>query len=416
MHDGEYFLDGEVVMSIPEKCMYQVCRDGVIEQQMVGDMDTGCCIGFDNEMVPPGYQTDHCLPVKCNSSNWIVVEEFRECCGRCQLYMYSHFVTFDSLHFDWHGFCNYTLVTETSVLGEPGAAVYTEMDRVGDCATAIGNTTFRNDPDTIITITNPYMFEVDVNGDMLTVPEEGHIFIKSSTGINTVVAFRSGDCLVLYGSSLLTLRYCPLTLDILAPHNLSNSLAGLCGVFNYNDSDDFTPPSGEHDDGLDPYPVKYPEMWRSDSQTLPVCMQEEEVTGHCNATEVNRETEETTFVTLHGDKCQAESGIAKIYQRSCENLLLNRITNESRLEFYLVSCVTDLCLANRGAIDSNTTVSDLFTFILTAYDSITWSHLNDLKITPMDEVCVPMEIKVLEDDDHFQSSDEGNGNMWNDKL
>lgn len=397
MYGEEYFLDGEVIMSIPEKCMYQVCRDGVVEQQMVGGMmDTGCCIGFDNVMFPPGYRNDHCVPLLCFNSSWSVVQELNECCGVCRLYPYSHFVTFDSHHYDFHGICNYTLVTATSPLGEVGAAVYTEMDSVWECATAFTHITFRNDPDTIINITTPFTYEIDVNGDMLTVPEEGSIFIKSSTGRNTVLAFRDGDCVALLGSSFFTLRICPLTLDIAAPQYLSNSLAGLCGVFNFNKTDDFTTPSGETLP-LERFPIEYPELWTADAQTRPVCMEEGKVSAVCDG------NLESSSGALYGDKCLDDPANLQWqeYEQSCQQRLQEHIAMEQRLDFYVASCVTDLCLAHRGG-DSTTPIPDVVAHILAVYDNITLQHLHDLRVTPMNDFCTPREIHVLDDGHHFQ--------------
>lgn len=73
--------------------------------------------------------------------------------GQCQIYGYSHITTLDGFHYDWHGFCNYTLVTLAAPDNVSTAGVFAEMTRVGSCATVFGRVTFENDPNTIINVT-----------------------------------------------------------------------------------------------------------------------------------------------------------------------------------------------------------------------------------------------------------------------
>ncbi|KAK8384033.1 hypothetical protein O3P69_016039 [Scylla paramamosain] len=364
-------MDCEVAATVPEKCMMMVCRDGEIVEKMTGGpMDTGCCVGFDNVLYSNGHTTKHCIRVTCKDSVWVPEESIPQCCAHCRVYSYSHFATFDGHNYDWQGNCNYTLVEQSNATEGQRVAVFTEMDRMGTCATTFSHTTFRNDPDTIINITKGSDgMTMDVNGEMVTVPEQGVQFLASTTGNNTVVTFqrtfRDNKCIVLLGSSLLTLVYCPLSLDVFAPRVLSGSLSGLCGAFNYDVMDDFTTPAGE--------------MWRAEAQTMPMCMQDGVSTSNCNGTQ--------------GNKCQGPAAVLEEYKTTCQDVLQEFISQRPELFFYVASCVNDLCLADQGNLGHITSMTpdpiltatsptDIVQVILTNYIAMAGQHFQYLQMMP----------------------------------
>nr|AAO73308.1 ovary development-related protein [Eriocheir sinensis] len=214
--------DGEVAMSVPEKCMSLVCQAGTVVEEMTGEInDTGCCLDGDNIMYPPSFRAPHCIPVTCTNGSWIPENFIDPCCGRCEIYGYSHFTTLDRYRYDWHGFCNYTLVSLAATDRAPSAAVFAEMKRVGPCATVFDSVTFHNDPHTIINLTrdanNKVSEQIDINGEAMTVPRTGAHLVNSSAGRHNVLVFWQKDCLILLSRGHITLRYCPLHMDIWSP-------------------------------------------------------------------------------------------------------------------------------------------------------------------------------------------------------
>ncbi|MPC39202.1 Otogelin-like protein [Portunus trituberculatus] len=375
--------DCEIAATMAEKCLMMVCRDGTIVEEMVGGpMDTGCCLGFGNVLYSNGHQTEHCMPMTCKDSVWVPEESIPQCCAQCRVYSYSHYTTFDGHHYDWQGICNYTMVEQSHSTEGHGAAVFVEMDRVGKCATTNYHTTFRNDHLTIVNITKVSALDenmtMDVNGEMMTVPDQGVRFLVSTTGNRTVMVYRRNKCIFLLGSSMLTLVHCPMSLDIMAPRMLSGSLSGLCGAFNYDDMDDFTTPVGEVQP-LEMFPEDFPEMWRAEAQTMPMCMQDGVSTSICNGTK--------------GNKCLADSDALEEYKTTCQNVLQQYISMRPELYFYVASCVNDLCLAGQGdlgtvtsmtpdPIFAATTPAGMVEVILRNYITVAGQHFQYLQRMP----------------------------------
>lgn len=83
-----------------------------------------------------------------------------------------------------------------------------------------------------------------VNGEPFSVPENGVHRLSCTQGFHDVFAWRRGSCLVLVGSSKLTVKVCYDRVDVWAHPSLADSLYGLCGHFNFYINDDFTGRSG----------------------------------------------------------------------------------------------------------------------------------------------------------------------------
>ncbi|XP_050728960.1 IgGFc-binding protein-like [Eriocheir sinensis] len=367
--------DGEVAMSVPEKCMSLVCQAGTVVEKMTGEInDTGCCLDGDNMMYPPSFRAPHCIPVTCTNGSWVPENFIDPCCGHCEIYGYSHFTTLDRYRYDWHGFCNYTLVSLAATDRAPSAAVFAEMKRVGPCATVFDSVTFHNDPHTIINLTrdanNKVSEQIDINGESMTVPRTGAHVVYSSAGRHNVLAFWQKDCLVLLGHTLITLRYCPFHMDIWIPRELSGDVDGICGHFNYNATDDFTAATGQILP-LEPFPVNFPDMhWRAPDQRIAPCNDPMITTSMCNGTT--------------GDKCLLSGEALQDFQRACMDSLTRLFPQQPRVvDYYLAPCVADLCLASQRDVNFTVSLSAFIVEVLKMYRNITVQHYEDHRVTPV---------------------------------
>lgn len=103
---------------------------------------------------------------------------------------------------------------------------------------------------------------MQVNGDQFTVPEYGVHRLKCRYTLHDVLAWRQDSCLVLVGSSKLTVKVCYDRVDVWAHPSLKDSLYGLCGHYNFYINDDFTGRSGNVHP-LSTWPAgDFPMSWR----------------------------------------------------------------------------------------------------------------------------------------------------------
>nr|AAO73309.1 ovary protein [Eriocheir sinensis] len=142
----------------PEKCMYLGVpgRDDRGEDYRTRSTTLICLFGRRYYRTPPrSRDPDTIIPYDLHQR---LLGSRRTSSHPCCGHMVKSTGTVTSRHwnairYDWHGFCNYTLVSLDATDRAPSAAVFAEMKRVGPCATVFDSVTFHNDPHTIINLT-----------------------------------------------------------------------------------------------------------------------------------------------------------------------------------------------------------------------------------------------------------------------
>lgn len=101
-----------------------------------------------------------------------------------------------------------------------------------------------------------------MNSELNHVPESGVHRLSCVHGLHDVFAWRQDSCLVLVGSSKLSVKVCADRVDLWAHPSLADSLHGLCGHYNFYINDDFTGRSGNVH-ALASWPnADFPMSWR----------------------------------------------------------------------------------------------------------------------------------------------------------
>ncbi|XP_063871198.1 mucin-2-like isoform X2 [Scylla paramamosain] len=332
---GRYFANGQTVLSLPKCCASLECRAGDIVPRYFGPPDSKDCCVFDGQMYPSGSQlTSYCVPLVCVRGNWTYSSKIEECCKMCKIYNDPHFTTYDGYLYHWHGLCNYT-ITQTGRSHHPQIGVFSDFQPCFSGASCLHITTFRNDDNTLLSLTHSIlpasMTTVHVLGDtassIFLVPPVGVHHVQSVSGDHPVLAWRDGDCIMLMGSSRITVRYCHGHLTVWAYPTHANHLDGLCGHFNFYLNDDMTNRDGTvHTPN--PWPVAFPESWKTIKQTDRVCL-----TPCYNC----KETTE--------DPCRATPQAMGRLRHRCAKELNVIIGRDEKLVPHVDTCAWDVCMA-----------------------------------------------------------------------
>ncbi|XP_071535857.1 uncharacterized protein [Panulirus ornatus] len=335
---GDDVVDhGQVAVNLPSCCRRQVCYDGHLVHQQVGHPgDVGCC-EFDGLLYKDGARlAAQCMPLECKGGHWTLTDPIEDCCQHCYLYNDPHIKTFDGFHYDWHGTCNYT-VTQTGFSANPEVGVFSDFVQCNGDASCLAHTTFRDNPHTVVTMTNDHVHLLHVNGDEFVVPVAGVHALRSSQGRHPVLVWQEKGCVFLLGSSKLVLQHCRHRLDVWAYPSHTDRLHGLCGHFNSYVDDEFTDRRGAFH-SLHPRPRAFPESWRTREQSDHQCKLP---CPHCY--------EETTE-----DPCRASPTERALYSRKCRKLLHPIIGRDAQLLPHVHNCIFDVCMMRQdGASDED---------------------------------------------------------------
>ncbi|KAK8392656.1 hypothetical protein O3P69_014824 [Scylla paramamosain] len=352
---------GETALTLKRCCVSFMCNNGDIETVYFGNPETGECheedkhpygrqkylypeCKFDGQIYPNGTKLlAHCSGLICVNGQWEATGIIEDCCAHCFLFNTHHVYTFDDNLYIWGSPCNYSVV-QTGLTHHPKVAIFSSF---GSCFNTnsqpycLQQTTFRNDPYTVITLMNEpgdAIFDILVNGNAYTVPDNVVQEVRSSPVlIHPVLAWRELGCVFLLGSSGLMIKYCLHRMDVWAFPTLSStpdSLHGLCGHFNFYPSDDMTARDGIVYP-VSTYPLAFPESWRTLEQSHP----------RCSSPMPNIYSSPTT-----SDSCVASATKKQEYHAKCSQFLHPVLGLDTELKFHVDACERDLCLMDQGGV------------------------------------------------------------------
>ncbi|XP_068249562.1 mucin-2-like [Palaemon carinicauda] len=317
---------GSVVFSHPERCFQLVCQNGRIRPVYVNRKGDKYCCELNGRLIPNGVELrGNCMVMLCEAGIWEPADKIEDCCSHCSLYNDPHIRTLDGTRYDWHGRCNYS-VAQTYYTTKPDIGVFSQFKSCNGIASCLTHTTYRNDPNTIITLDNGDVSRVKVNGyenEIESVVNQ----LTSEDGTVPVLAWKHENCIFLMGSSKLLILHCPHRLDIWAHKFHTERLNGLCGHFNGLPEDDFT----DRDGSIHPisyWPMTFPHSWLTSEQSARVCNLNLECPG-C--------LEENTT-----DPCEASQSRRDFFDALCREPL-RHLEKTKDFEQYMETCAFDLC-------------------------------------------------------------------------
>ncbi|XP_045107299.1 SCO-spondin-like [Portunus trituberculatus] len=339
---------GETALTLERCCVSFVCNNGDMQTVHYGKPETGNChekvCEFDGQVYPNGTKlAAHCSGLVCVNGQWKATGIIEDCCAHCFLFNAHHVDTFDDNHYMWGRSCNYSIV-QTGLTHQPRVAVFSTFEPcfgINSQQYCLQQTTFRNDPHTLITLRNKpgdAIFDILVNGNGYTVPDNVVQEVRSSPGLtHNVLAWRELGCVFLLGSSGLTIKYCLHRMDVWAFPTLSStpdSLHGLCGHFNFYPSDDMTARDGVVYP-VNTFPLAFPESWRTLEQVHP----------QCSSPVLNIYSSLTS-----SDSCEASAVKKQEYHVRCSKFLHPVLGVDTELKFHVDACEHDLCLMDQGGV------------------------------------------------------------------
>ncbi|XP_064095590.1 mucin-6-like [Macrobrachium nipponense] len=334
-YGDENFPHGSAVFSHPKRCFQIICQNGRLIPTYVNQKGDQNCCEFNGRLTPNGKElSGHCMIMKCEAGIWKPSGKIEDCCSRCSLYDDPHITTLDGTKYDWHSPCNYS-VAQTSYTTEPDVGVFSKFQGCNVIASCLSQTTFRNDPNTIITLDHGDVTRVKGNGYENLVQSQASQ-VQSQDGKLPVLAWTRENCIFLMGSSKLLILHCPHRLDIWAhPFHLER-LDGLCGHYNGAPEDDFTD-RYERVHALSYWPMAFPHSWLAPEQSdfqcdvwCPECF------------------EETTV-----DPCRAAPERRRYFEALCREPL-KHLQGTKDFDHYMETCAFDLCaIYQRGGNETN---------------------------------------------------------------
>ncbi|KAK7079960.1 hypothetical protein SK128_010062, partial [Halocaridina rubra] len=176
---------GEVAFSLPSHCFQLVCQNGLVQQQYVQKKGDKNCCEFNDLLYSDGSDLGgYCMTMRCSKGEWKPSGKIEKCCDHCYIYNDPHIHTFDGHNYDWHGICNYS-IAQTGFSTKPKLGVYGKFQDCNSQASCLSYTTFKNDPNTAITIFDREVLKPTVNGDEFVMADSVQP-LTSSSGIHPV--------------------------------------------------------------------------------------------------------------------------------------------------------------------------------------------------------------------------------------
>ncbi|KAG7171405.1 IgGFc-binding protein-like 2, partial [Homarus americanus] len=331
----DLFNHGEVVVSLPESCLQLVCQDTHIVAEYFNSPGDSHCCEFNGQVYPDGcVLTGQCLEVICRRGRWFLTGNYDECCAHCELTNDPHITTFDGYRYDWHGTCNYS-VTQSDFSLDPHVGVFSDFEPCNAWASCLGHTTFRDNPNTIITMRVSSLFLPLVNGIPYPVPTSLSQVIVNGVP-HPVLAYKSGSCVTFIGSCQLVVRHCSNRLDVIAHPAHMRQLDGLCGHFNGYQMDDFTSRQ-EVVHPLQYRPLAFPLSWLTDDQCEEKCKDECPELMGCEG----EGTHDPCTLDHDGEEWRH-------YWKLCWKKLGNIVGKDVKRQHYIETCAFDLCMLNQN--------------------------------------------------------------------
>ncbi|KAK4326427.1 hypothetical protein Pmani_003060 [Petrolisthes manimaculis] len=290
-YGNETLEHGEMAMMLAECCLKLVCCNGTIKKSYLdhaaplrqlnahpcdntdpphtrhgsGEHKPRSCCGWKDMVYPAGYLMNNtCFQLECHKGHWDFTGLINEECGHCIVYDDPHFKTFDGWFYDFHGKCNYSLA-QSGDSYDAACGVYGDFKECNGFPTCVNRATFKDNRHTAIEIDHSDIHTVMVNGETFMVTNNhGCKELINTGGYHNVLACMFMDQYsVLIGSSGLSVMVSPFRLDIWAAADLNDTLGGLCGRFNWNETDDFTLRNGT-ELPLETFPTVFPGSWMDD--------------------------------------------------------------------------------------------------------------------------------------------------------
>ncbi|KAG0718493.1 Mucin-19 [Chionoecetes opilio] len=338
---------GEVVLSFQRSCFQLVCDNGKVVRRYLGEPGMKDCCEFDGQLYEEAdFLTSHCMTLQCRalvgtrrtlSQNAVS--------SHCAVYNDPHFNSFDGYNYDFHGVCNYSLA-QKGPTHYPELGVFADFEKCFGQASCLSHTTFRNDPHTVITLSNGDVTEILVNGHPFDLTQREKVYaLQSADNCHPVLAWRSPwghadpRCITLFGSSRIVLQHCAHRLDVFAHPAHVDNLDGLCGHYNDHVADDFTSRGGTVFP-LNTFPLGFPTSWRTNSQSNSMCQ------APCRG--CNLDSTE--------NPCTASPYELKTYRDHCNKAIYHLVNDYPHLHFHIDDCVFDLCIIaayNDSYVDHN---------------------------------------------------------------
>nr|XP_027232532.1 mucin-2-like isoform X2 [Penaeus vannamei] len=309
---------GQVVLSLPVCCMQLVCLFGrIVEKYHYQPGDANCCefagILYSDGATLPGY----CTQLRCRNGQWTTNWILEKCCSRCGLYNDPHIITFDIYRYDWHGTCNYS-IAQSDLSYDPRTGVFSDFQPCNRRASCLDTTTFRDNPNTIITLSSRSNNTIIVNGEDFVIPKTGIVpVISSGPTTHPVLVWQSDGCVILFGASKIMLKHCRSSMHVWAYPSHTDSLDGLCGHFNFHPGDEFRDRTG-HQHPLSYRPYAFPYSWMS-------------------------------------DPCHADQDARDEYAVMCERFLSDAAVGQTEvLAHHIETCIFDVCLMSQEGANLTT--------------------------------------------------------------
>ncbi|XP_042235065.1 mucin-6-like [Homarus americanus] len=337
-YGNEFYTHGSVVHTDAKKCIQLVCHDGEIVSKYTGYYYCSSCCEYNGQL----YNHNEHLPLpcgymRCSYGSWYVYDSIDHCCSHCILYDDIHIVTFDNRYYDFHGHLNYSLAqSDTSYSPEVGVFADFKPCSYSGLVSCLDKVTFRENPNTIVTIDYSDLGTIQVNGECYSLARLTNYWYAYPLEVNGVtypiiVVKMSFDCVKFVGhTSKITLIVCPHRVDVLAHPSLSDGLDGLCGHYNNYQNDDFTSRSLTVYP-LYKYPLDFPLSWLTNDQCG------EDYQSDCPEPHLGC-SGAYTF-----SPCMANTNEMYNYYCQCLNYLYFLFYLEHDLH-HLQSCVSDLCM------------------------------------------------------------------------
>ncbi|KAK7076185.1 hypothetical protein SK128_014786 [Halocaridina rubra] len=348
-----------------------------------------CCSGnntlpirdctFNGKTYKDGEQVEGiCVNLICRSGQWASTGNIDECCRKCNVKDDPHFVSYDGVAFDFHGTCNYS-ITQEGVTQNPPFGVFGDFRTCLSSRSCVDATTFKDNENTIISMTYAGMANVAVNGNPFTVTTT----IQNVAG-HPVLAWRVGDCIRFLGTQRWNTAGTGAWRQVYlyAHPALTDRLYGLCGHYNYYTPDDLT-----HRDLSVTAPTFLPNAfgnsWKTSVQADSTCLSTPLIREPI-AIRSRQKRQDGSVV----DPCWNET-YAKCYEILSTVEYNGNYPTEEQLQINSMFCATDLCAFKQAGNNQ----SDIDGYIRAIIEMLKTTVMYDAMATPgaapIKDVCLP---------------------------